>query len=179
MSLPYPPAHASQRMKGNIPTTTGKDSTTREIHSVAAKREGAAVIEILQCTETYAPIYDTLHRSLATLRKKERRRVPPLLPALHALWQLEESSTKQVGRDELAERAMRIAEVLDIPTSVVSTAFIDTLVESFGQEVSPVVAILGGILAQDVLNVIGKKEQPLQNYFFYAGDSGEGSIVYV
>lgn len=49
--------------------------------------------------------------------------------------------------------------------------------ENATSELAPVAAVLGGILAQDVINVLGKREQPLQNFLVFDGDTSNGPIL--
>ena len=42
--------------------------------------------------------------------------------------------------------------------------------QNLGAEISPAVAFLGGHLAQDVINVLGQREQPLQNFLLFDGE---------
>lgn len=43
-------------------------------------------------------------------------------------------------------------------------------------ELSPVAAIVGGVLAQDILNVLAGKEPPISNWFGFDGHTGAGLI---
>ena len=43
-------------------------------------------------------------------------------------------------------------------------------------EISPVCAFLGGQLAQDVINVLGGREQPLQNFVVFDGEDVRGLV---
>ena len=45
-----------------------------------------------------------------------------------------------------------------------------------GTEMAPVAAFVGGMLAQDVINVLGHREQPLQNFMLFDGDACDGPI---
>ena len=47
--------------------------------------------------------------------------------------------------------------------------------QSLGSEISPAVAFLGGHLAQDVINVLGQREQPLQNFLLFDGEQFQAS----
>src|ERR1044072_4323282 len=40
-------------------------------------------------------------------------------------------------------------------------------------ELSPMCAIVGGILAQDILNTLSQKELPISNFFVYDGFEGK------
>jgi len=44
-------------------------------------------------------------------------------------------------------------------------------------EFSPVCAVLGGLLAQDVLKALGRREAPLDNFFVFDGVTGAGSTL--
>ena len=48
-----------------------------------------------------------------------------------------------------------------------------TLVSTASAEISPVCAILGGFLAQDILKTLSGKDAPLLNYFLYNGLEGK------
>src|ERR1044072_8253967 len=44
-------------------------------------------------------------------------------------------------------------------------------------ELSPVCAIVGGILAQDILNTLSQRELPIKNFFVYDGFEGKYSSI--
>lgn len=46
-------------------------------------------------------------------------------------------------------------------------------------ELSPVCAIVGGILAQDIIKAVSGKDTPLRNYFLFDGNSCCGTVEYV
>ena len=48
--------------------------------------------------------------------------------------------------------------------------------QNLGCELSPVAAFLGGSLAQDVINVLSSREQPLQNLLLFDGEKCEAPI---
>lgn len=48
--------------------------------------------------------------------------------------------------------------------------------QNVGSEISPVCAFLGGQLAQDVINVVGGKEQPIQNILLFDGERSAGPV---
>lgn len=39
-----------------------------------------------------------------------------------------------------------------------------------GAEVSPVCAVMGGIVGQELLKAISRKDEPIQNFFFFQGN---------
>lgn len=44
-------------------------------------------------------------------------------------------------------------------------------------EFSPVCAVVGGLLAQDILKALGAREAPLANFFTFDGNTGGGTVV--
>ena len=43
-------------------------------------------------------------------------------------------------------------------------------------EFSPVCAVVGGILAQDILKALAAKEPPIANFFAFDGNTGGGTV---
>lgn len=66
---------------------------------------------------------------------------------------------------------------LALPIDTLKAAFISSFVENCTSELSPVAAILGGVLAQDVINVLGKREQSLQNFLVFDGDTQAAPVI--
>lgn len=44
-------------------------------------------------------------------------------------------------------------------------------------ELSPVCAVVGGMLAQDILKALAAREPPIANFFTFDGSSGGGTVV--
>lgn len=44
-------------------------------------------------------------------------------------------------------------------------------------EISPVCAVVGGMLAQDILKTLGAREAPIANFFVFDGNTGAGTVV--
>lgn len=66
---------------------------------------------------------------------------------------------------ERIERVIRFLTLFFPPSAVASGA---------NTELSPVAAVVGGQLAQDILKVIAGKEQPINNFFCLSGDAING-----
>lgn len=45
-----------------------------------------------------------------------------------------------------------------------------------GIEYPPTIAVLGGVIGQDVLNVIGAKEEPIKNFLLVDGDTSSANV---
>ncbi|KAK0561456.1 E1 ubiquitin-activating protein aos1 [Tilletia horrida] len=108
-------------------------------------------------------------------------------------WQLEETSTDPsqlyTAANITSTAAALQQTVLSLaadkgvdPTSFLNRSDAETstyfqqycLARSVPGEFAPTAAILGGILAQDLLNALGGREEPLCNWFQYDGSTGAG-----
>ena len=47
----------------------------------------------------------------------------------------------------------------------------------WGFELSPVAAILGGIIGQELVKAISKKDEPVFNFFVFNGEECQGAIT--
>lgn len=56
----------------------------------------------------------------------------------------------------------------------------DLLIEDFAEncfaELSPVCAIVGGVLGQEIIKAVSQKDAPHNNFFFYNGTDGGGLV---
>ena len=58
--------------------------------------------------------------------------------------------------------------------------FVDTLrtlSTTAAHEISPVCAVVGGLLAQDILKALAAREPPIANFFTFDGNLGGGTVV--
>ena len=55
--------------------------------------------------------------------------------------------------------------------------FLRSLAVTASHELSPVCAIVGGMLAQDILKTLGAREAPIANFFTFDGNTGAGTVV--
>lgn len=59
---------------------------------------------------------------------------------------------------------------LQLPIDTLKADFLRSFVQNIAAELAPVTAWLGGQVAQDVINVLGKREQPIQNMVLFDGE---------
>ena len=66
----------------------------------------------------------------------------------------------------------KLSNALFLPSSIVTLEKTSEFVSQIqGQDLSGVAAIVGGILAQDVLNVLAGRQPPLKNWLIFDGNS--------
>lgn len=167
-----------ERKKSNVPTKIAPESATRSIVSTTTKRENGELKEIVVKRELYTPLIlantSPLPPDILNVRRKLRQ-VTPLLPCLRALWDFE----KELGRlptyahsdlQIFTTKATEKHKELQLPLESLKSEFLRSFLQNLGSELSPITAFLGGQLAQDVINVLGKREQPIQNFVLFDGE---------
>ncbi|RMZ89522.1 hypothetical protein DV736_g3262, partial [Chaetothyriales sp. CBS 134916] len=172
-----------EKEKSNRRTRPGDVETAmRMVISVSERQENGKTIEIVTKQEQYSPLLLVNSSPLpaeATKTMAKKKKVTPLLACLRAL--LEFQRTNPEGRFPKAtdtKDLMVFAQLcnqkqleLDLPRESLRADFLRSFLTNIGSEISPVVAYLGGALAQDVINVLGQREQPLQNFLLFDGEN--------
>ena len=169
-----------EREQRNKPTKVGDiESPTKVVTAVESEKDGVKMKEIISYQETYSPIQlANLSPLPARVRntRRSRLKVTPLLSCLRAMFEFQ---SQQGGRLPAHNRAdlelfTRLANQkhleLSLPLETLRSDFFRPFLQNLGSEISPVVAFLGGYLAQDVINVLGQREQPLQNWLLFDGE---------
>ena len=64
-----------------------------------------------------------------------------------------------------------------IPRDTMTLRFFRTIATSAVHEFAPVCAVVGGMLAQDILKALSAREAPIANFFTFDGNTGSGAVV--
>ncbi|KAL2814642.1 hypothetical protein BJX63DRAFT_197018 [Aspergillus granulosus] len=173
-----------ERSQSNV-ASASRETPTRTILDIKTKKENEKVIEMVTKRETYSPLllantsplpedYTRLHR--------RRRQVTPLLSCLRALWEFQKLSQGRLptfSRQDLelfTKLSRDVHQELKLDIANLDSEFLRTFLQNLGSELSPVAAFLGGSLAQDVINVLSAREQPLQNLLLFDGERSVAPI---
>lgn len=175
-----------ERSQSNIATKPTSETPTRSVLSVTNKKEPTGkTTEIVKKQEIYCPLILANSSPLASDVLSNRRKlkaVPPLLPALRALFEFQRSfkrlpdlhQTQDIGT--FTALATTKSRELQLPAETLNADFMRKFIQSIGAEIVPTAAFIGGRLSEDVINVLGKREQPIQNFALFDGDSLDGRI---
>ena len=175
-----------EREKGNKQTEIGQAETpTRQILATSTKRENNKTIEIVTKTETYSPLILANVAPLPNEVSSNRRRrlqVSPLLSCFRAVFDFQKVAGGRLPGHSRADLELftklateKHRELL-LPPETLRAEFLRSFMQNLGSEISPVVAFLGGALAQDVINVLGNREQPLQNFLVFDGEEFKAPV---
>ncbi|KAF2652347.1 hypothetical protein K491DRAFT_695667 [Lophiostoma macrostomum CBS 122681] len=169
-----------EREKSNRPTKVGRETPTRAVMETKEKKENGKTIELVTKREAYSPL-SSAHSSplpadmAGNIRKL--RKVHPLLTCIRTLWDYQEnghgvlpSTGSHADLQLFTQLATQKHKELQLPAETLKSDFLRSFLQNLGSELAPVTAFLGGQLAQDVINVLGKREQPLQNLMLFDGE---------
>ncbi|CAG8894875.1 unnamed protein product [Penicillium egyptiacum] len=165
------------------PTRSIIDITTKKEQTDANKKEDK-IIELVTKREVYSPLILANTSPLPegyTRLPRRRKQVTPLLSCLRALWEFEKlRGHRPTFTHEDLELFTKLSrdrhQELKLEPLTLDSVFLRTFLQNLGSELSPVAAFLGGSLAQDVINVLSAREQPLQNMLLFDGDKSVGPI---
>jgi len=174
-----------ERTKSNLATKLGSESKTRSITAISPKPDNPTLEQV-----TKRELYSTwlLASDLSSLPpdilKSPRRRkvVTPVLSCLRALWEfvtLYGAPPQANNHASLAQFTRMCGDkhkALGLPTETLRSEVLRSFLQNIGAEIAPVTAVLGGQLAQDVINVLGGTQQPIQNFVIFDGGSMEASV---
>jgi ubiquitin-like 1-activating enzyme E1 A len=174
-----------EREKSNRDTAVGPETTTRAVKSVSVKKENGKVVELVSKQELYSPLMLVKDSPLPVEisgNARRLKRVHPLLTCVRALWEYQRnghgiypSHTPQDLQLFTTIANVKHKELL-LPADSLKKEYFISFLQNLGSELAPVTAFLGGQLAQDVINVLGQREQPIQNLMLFDGEDSAGPV---
>lgn len=175
-----------ERAISNVTTQLKPETRTRSVIAVNPKKDNDK-IELVTKRELYSTwLLASCASTLPTdITKSSRRRklVTPALSCLRALWEFAQTYSRTPNlssRDDLARFTILVNQkhqALGLPSETLKSEFLRSFMQNIGSEIAPVAAVLGGQLAQDVINVLGQNQQPIQNMVIFDGDAME-AVMY-
>ncbi|CAO0795415.1 unnamed protein product [Mucor circinelloides] len=138
-------------------------------------------VEKIPHVENYSSLNDSLQKNWSDMKIKTlKRRISSSTFLIHILLKFQRdhnrSPTNEDAKYLIENKAKYLADMGIEDTSVLDDKLLDDLASLFDTEISPVAAIVGGILAQDILRTLSANELPIQNWFYYNGVDGSGLV---
>ena len=173
-----------ERERSNVVTTLKAETRTRSIIGTSTKKENGKMIEMVTKEELYTPLSLANTAPLPPEYQGKRRRlrqITPLLTGIKALWEFQRlqghlPSHSHADLELFTRLATEQHRTLQLPAETLTSEFLRSFLQNIGGELVPVTAFLGGELAQDVINVLGQREQPIQNFLLFDGQETKGPI---
>lgn len=174
-----------EREKSNRTTQPGSETATRSVQDVQVKKENGKVIELVKKQELYSPLMlvkdSPLPQEIAG-NARRLKKVHPLLTCIRAIWEYQRNGhgvypthTPQDLQLFTTLANVKHQELL-LPAETLTADFLRSFLQNLGSEIAPVTAFLGGQLAQDVINVLGQREQPIQNLMLFDAEDSAGPV---
>lgn len=176
-----------ERDAPNVATEVKAETGTRSVVSVTTKKDekgSGKRVEIVRKQEIYCPLIlantSPLPADVLASRRKLKS-VPPLLPCLRALFDFQRTFSRlpsHTSQDLAIFTTLATAKSreLQLPAETLRSEFLRSFIQNIGAEIVPTAAFVGGRLSEDVINVLGKREQPVQNFALFDGEGLEGRI---
>lgn len=170
--------------KNRIRRKPGRSNSVREIVHVEEKTEND--VEYEDCLiQNYYTSFDRilekpkLKEFFPTMKKLNK--IDSTLIVLLGCLKIPTSynypiGTVQVTKLELLEFANEIARKLGLTSLDLNDLILQDVARQFGCEFQPVAAILAGCLSQDVINMLSKRENPINNLLIFNGKKAEMPI---
>lgn len=167
---------------GNQPRTANtKINEVKTISRVEIKE--AENKEIVTIVDSFVPLSEifTSNRLPSQLNKRQLKRLSAALPLTLSLFEIKRPSNPEdlVNEENLKDVLLKVCSVLGFPESVITDQYLHFFSNQAYAEFAPVAAILGGILAQDVIQYLGKKESPINNCLILDAHQSEIPIYYL
>jgi len=140
----------------------------------------------VRVTVSYSPLREALrHRWSGMTRRQTKSLNPAAVFIILALWEFQSVHQGHLPDDSIyADELETLSNTLIAGAEVNKDAFpaiprelVETIVTTAIHEFSPVCAVVGGMLAQDILKALGVREAPLANFFTFDGNTGGGNVV--
>jgi ubiquitin-like 1-activating enzyme E1 A len=110
------------------------------------------------------------------------KKVHALLTCVRALWEYQFKAQGVFPTHEAQQLQLFTMMATEkhkmhlLPSNTLTAEFLRSFLQNLGSELAPVTAFLGGQLAQDVINVLGQREQPIQNLMLFDGEESSGPV---
>lgn len=115
------------------------------------------------------------------LKKRQLKKLSGALPMLFALFEIGRPSDPQdcIDIQLLKTRLALVCEKLDLPQDILTDEYLDLLSRNAYTEFAPVAAIVGGMVAQDIIQYLGGKDSPINNCVIFDAHRSEIPIYYL
>ncbi|CAI2176957.1 7770_t:CDS:2 [Funneliformis geosporum] len=136
------------------------------------------VDRIMKCEE-YVSLETALSKNdWSQIPEKKLKKVSYVLWGVLILWKFQQEEKRlPASNDDDIRKLKSLRDSLltsnGIRVSTVTDEFLEMLSLNAQAELSPVCAIMGGLLAQDILNALSRRELPINNLFIYNGHIGK------
>jgi len=158
----------------------GKTDDSDSDEPAAKKKKTEQETKTVKSTAEFTPLRDALEVDWCSDKYCKRvKRVEPTYFIMQAMQKFHEShgrkpssSSKAADIELLKKASSEVVSEASLPDTKLPHTFTSCV---FG-ELSPVCAVVGGVLAQEIIKAVSHKDEPINNFFFYNSLSGNGIV---
>lgn len=133
--------------------------------------------------DTYYPLKDIFHskKLRKQLKRRQLNKLSGALPLIFALFDIARPVDVEecIDIELLKKHLLQACQNLDLPPNIVSEEYLNLFSNNAYAEFAPVAAIVGGMLAQDVIQYLGGKDSPINNCVIFDAHRSEIPIYYL
>ncbi|KAF9046430.1 hypothetical protein BJ165DRAFT_1471644 [Panaeolus papilionaceus] len=138
----------------------------------------------VKSTASYPALSSAINYRWTVLTKRKTKELNPApFFAILGVWQFQSTHGHLPDNSNLADDLEKISNSIlaqaDVNTQVLPVIprnIVESLSTTAAHEFSPVCAIIGGMLAQDILKALGGRDAPIANFFVFDGTVGGGTV---
>lgn len=171
-----------KKEKLNVSTKPGPYFSFSEIEAVSEVTENNTVFEnittkdVFRSYAEFLKLSNTSNKNLLELyfTRRKLKKISPIFPLVLASLNHDSLTDFSQAKSD----ALKYCENLSIPPAIFDgkDAVIQQYLDQLNLEFAPVAAIIGGTVAQDVINALGHKGKPINNFVVLDGISGDMQI---
>lgn len=139
--------------------------------------------EVVTIQDTFEPLSTlfTSQKLPTQLNRRQLKRMSGALPLIFLLLDFDRLTNPDevVNITTLAQKGQEVCTQLGLASSIVLQEYLELFSQQAFTEFAPVVAIIGGFLAQDIIQFLGKKESPINNCLVLDAVQSELPIYYL
>lgn len=115
------------------------------------------------------------------LNRRQLKKLSPALPLIFSLFDIERPIDPEqiIDKQILRKAALSVCQSFELPPAIITDEYVDLFSAQAFAEFSPLAAILGGFLAQDVIQFLGQKDSPINNCLILDAHRSEIPIYYL
>lgn len=151
---------------------------------IESDRSSAADIpKMINKTAVYPLLSHALRHRWSHMTKRQLKEVnPAVLFSILAVWKYQSRHNGSLPDEEIAFQELKhdadtIIREADVNQEVKTDDLLRSLSITAAHEFSPVCAVVGGMLAQDILKALSAREPPIANFFTFDGNTGTGTVT--
>lgn len=161
-----------KKIKGLAPTKTGVISPNREIIKIQEDfdEEKKIFYEIITTRNKYKLFKDILDQESLSkqLTRRQAKQLTGLISLVLSLLS-PDVNIESLDFNSLKLLALKKCHQLNLPKEYLTDNYIEQFTHQIGIEFAPVCSVIGSTVAQDVINVMGKRQSPLNNFILFDG----------